>query len=256
MKFLEPLLCLDLGNTTCRGGIWDGNKIIRERTLTTKEFCLNAKKWLDAWHHHGNISYCSVVPEAEEVLTSIYSDNVSCKLFGLTSQNQTFLPISYPHPEEIGSDRIANSYAVFKKYSLPAIVIDLGTATTFDVILGKEGYIGGVIVPGPQGMLDYLANKTALLPKLDLKQEERIVPAIGKSTNTAMMSGLCYGYMPMLNGIIQAISKEITISSQSSLSIIQTGGEAKNFLVRGSILHNSLTLEGLALAYLNEQSQI
>ena len=87
-------------------------------------------------------------------------------VYQLTSNNQSILPISYPILEEIGSDRIANSIAAFKSFELPAIIIDLGTAATFDLITVDGGYEGGIIIPGPQGMLDFLGNHTALLPKL------------------------------------------------------------------------------------------
>ena len=134
-------------------------------------------------------------------------------------------------------------------------MIDLGTATTFDVITAKGGYVGGVIVPGPQGMLDYLGNKTALLPKIILNHTNRNVPAIGKSTDLAIMSGLCYGYLPMLNGILEEIIIEFKKKGEVVRSIVQTGGEAKNYSISKANIHNSLTLEGLALAFIDEQTR-
>lgn len=250
----NTLLCLDLGNTTCRGGIWSEGKITDERVIATKEFCSAPKNWIEGWDNFHEVCFCSVVPAAEGALRSISFANIEKEPFCLEAVNQSILPIQYPNPNEIGSDRISNSYAVFKKYPLTAVVIDLGTATTFDVISEKGGYLGGVIVPGPQGMLDYLENRTALLPKLELKTKDRNVPAIGQSSILAMMSGLCHGYLPMLNGILQKISQEIRNSGEIVRSVIQTGGEARNFLVNGAIVDDSLTLEGLALASIDQQN--
>ena len=248
-------LCLDLGNTTCRGGIWRDGKINDERTIPTTDFSRSGNDWMDGWGYCKKICYCSVVPEAEHALHSICARNKTCTLFSLAAESQRHLPIAYPKPSEVGADRIANSYAVFKKYPLPAIVIDLGTATTFDVITAKGGYVGGVIVPGPQGMLDYLGNKTALLPKIILNHTNRNVPAIGKSTDLAIMSGLCYGYLPMLNGILEEIINEFKKKGEVVRSIVQTGGEAKNYSISKANIHNSLTLEGLALAFIDEQTR-
>lgn len=248
------LLCLDLGNTTCRGGIWKNGKIYHERTIPTKDFARSLKNWIAGWDYPTKICYCSVVPEAEKALQSLFSENKDTPFFCLSAASQRHLPIEYPRPNEIGSDRIANSYAVFKKYPLPAIVIDLGTATTFDVITAKGGYIGGVIVPGPQGMLDYLGNRTALLPKILLTDTDRTVPAIGKSTDLAIMSGLYHGYLPMLNAILKEIVEELKSIGEAVKTVVQTGGEAKNYLISGAKIHPSLTLDGLALACIGEQA--
>ena len=251
----NTLLCLDLGNTTCRGGIWSDNKIQQERSIKTRDFLIAPKEWLDGWGHKRKIVYCSVVPNAEDTLKLILASQNFDKPFSLNATTQSLLPITYPSPDEIGTDRIANSYSVYKSYPLPAIVIDLGTATTFDVISEKGGYLGGVIVPGPQGMLDYLSDRTALLPQFSLNHQEPAKTAIGKSTKLAMMSGIQHGYVPMLEGVIRSISIELENNGESIASVIQTGGEAKNFPMDRAILAPSLTLEGLALAYFDQQSE-
>jgi len=247
----SPFLCLDLGNTTCRGAIWHQGKIYEERVIPTVDFCTGDNEWLQSWNHQGQVAFCSVVPKAKEILLNRVS-SISTEIFCLTSESCPGLPIEYPRPCEIGSDRIANSYAVFKRYTLPAIVIDLGTATTFDVITQSGGYVGGVILPGPQGMLDYLSNQTALLPNIKLNQKPSCSQVIGKSTKMAMMNGIEHGYLPMINGIIDSISCELGQNGQVVKSIIETGGEAENFHIDGAIIHHNLTLDGLALACLSQ----
>jgi type III pantothenate kinase len=250
----KSFLCLDLGNTTCRGAVWSNEKIIEQHVIPTNDFISNCKEWLNQWIHLREITYCSVVPNAEHALTSFFygSDRV---LASLTAINQSILPIRYPNPQEIGADRIANSIAVFMKHMLPALVIDLGTATTFDVITDDGGYEGGVIIPGPQGMFDYLANQTALLPQIKLAHTGSPQYAIGKSTVRAMESGINHGYLPMIEGITEAIRTELTGVGKSLKTIIQTGGEAPNFPISHAHQQSDLTMEGLALAYQNKEAK-
>jgi len=253
MDTVPPILCLDIGNTTCRSGVWADGKISQQQTVSTKEFKKNLPDWLVAWKNIKQIAFCSVVPEAEKLLM-LHLESDNHETFRLTALNQSGLPVQYPKAEEIGSDRIANSYAVYQKYKLPAVVIDLGTATTFDVVTKSGGYRGGVILPGPQGMLDYLGNKTALLPKIDLATASRNCRVIGQDTRTALMSGILHGYLPMLHGIMEAIKVELGNEGETIQSVIQTGGESKNFLMDEAIIDSTLTLDGLALACLADQA--
>ena len=133
------------------------------------------------------------------------------------------------------------------------MVIDLGTATTFDVITKNGGYEGGVIIPGPQGMLDFLGNNTALLPTLRLSPDETLVDPIGKSTCGAIQSGLHFGYPAMLQGILNALEEQLEEKHGKIKSLIQTGGESNRFQIQGSSIRPSLTLEGLGLAFANQQ---
>ena len=131
---------------------------------------------------------------------------------------------------------------------LPCILIDVGTATTFDIVSEKGGYEGGIIVPGPQGFLDFLSQKTALLPDVELKkgQDDNL---IGKDTREAMLIGATSGYKLMIEGLTKALRKQIQIKFSKTPSLITTGG---NFTHLGlpNIQHKqTLTLMGLALAY-------
>lgn len=253
MRYLnESLLCLDLGNTTCKIGIWKNGKISKERIIPTHTFVNSELPWLNEWSQKDGIAYCSVVPNAE---SSLLKALVSRKLspYSLTASTQSILPIGYPKPEEIGADRIANAIAVYQNFDLPAVVIDLGTATTFDVVTANGGYVGGVIIPGPQGMLDFLGNNTALLPTLRLSPDKNLVDPIGKSTCGAIQSGLNFGYPAMLQGILNALEEQLEEKHGKIKSLIQTGGESNHFQIQGSSICPYLTLEGLGLAFANQQ---
>jgi len=248
----EPILCLDLGNTTCKIGVWKNGKISKERIIPTQTFVDSEQPWLKEWSQKDGIAYCSVVPNAE---SSLLKALVSRKLtpYSLTARTQSILPIEYPNPEEIGADRIANAISVYQNFDLPAVVIDLGTATTFDVVTANGGYEGGVIIPGPQGMLDFLGNNTALLPTLKLPPNETLVDPIGKSTCGAIQSGLGFGYPAMLQGILNALEEQLEEKHGKIKSLIQTGGESNHFQIHGSSIYPYLTLEGLGLAFANQQ---
>ena len=249
--FNDPLLCLDLGNTTCKIGTWKNGIISKERSIPTRTFVHPDQPWLHEWSKVEGIAYCSVVPSAESsLLKALESRKVTP--YSLTAESQSILPIRYPNPKEIGADRIANAIAVYRNFKLPAVVIDLGTATTFDVVTAG-GYEGGVIVPGPQGMLDFLGNNTALLPNLRLSPDETLVDPIGKSTCGAIQSGLHFGYPAMLQGILNVLEEQLEEKHGKIKSLIQTGGESNRFQIQGSSIRPSLTLEGLGLAFANQQ---
>ncbi|HET7238070.1 MAG TPA: type III pantothenate kinase [Terrimicrobiaceae bacterium] len=154
--------------------------------------------------------------------------------------------IDYPKPETIGADRLANAAAAVALYGSPAIVVDFGTAVTFDVIAPPGTYVGGVIAPGLNAMTDYLHRRTALLPRVSLREPRQ---AIGRSTAEAMRSGAIYGYRGLVSEILRQLLKEIPSKSRKPL-IIATGGDAR--LIAGSTklfsaVSPSLTLEGLRL---------
>ncbi len=135
--------------------------------------------------------------------------------------------IDYPKPGTIGADRLANAAAAVALYGPPAIVVDFGTAVTFDVISPAGTYAGGVIAPGLNAMTDYLHKRTALLPRVVLREPRQ---AIGRSTAEAMRSGAIYGYRGLVSEILRQLLKEIPSKFQTPL--IATGGDAK--LIAGS----------------------
>ena len=151
--------------------------------------------------------------------------------------------IDYPKPESIGADRLANAAAVAELYGWPAIVVDFGTAATFDVVSEERSYIGGVIAPGLEAMTNFLYQRTALLPRLSLKEPRR---AVGKSTVEAMRSGAIFGYRGLVREILTRIKAEQF--SRKKIAIVATGGYSG--LVASQVpevaaIHPHLTLEGL-----------
>ena len=153
--------------------------------------------------------------------------------------------VNYPEPRTIGADRLANAAAVAQLYGRPAVVVDFGTAVTFDVVSAAGDYVGGVIAPGLEAMTSFLYDRTALLPKLTLREPAR---AIGKTTRAAMMSGAIYGYRGLVREIIARIRAESF--GRKKVHVVGTGGYAEliaRHLPEIEAVHPGLTLEGLRL---------
>ncbi len=153
--------------------------------------------------------------------------------------------VDYPAPETIGADRLANAVAVDELYGRPAIVVDFGTAVTFDVVSAAGDYIGGVIAPGLEAMTSFLYDRTALLPELKLREP---VSAIGKTTRGAMLSGAVYGYRGLVREILERIRAECF--ARQKVQVVGTGGYAELIarqLPEIQAVHPGLTLEGLRL---------
>src|SRR5437867_1834426 len=153
--------------------------------------------------------------------------------------------IDYPKPKSIGADRLANAAAVTGLYGFRAIVVDFGTAVTFDIVSDRRAYIGGVIAPGLEAMTNFLYQRTALLPKLSLKEPRR---AIGRSTIEAMRAGAILGYRGLVGEIIARIKAERF--PERKVHVIATGGYAALIAAKLSeinVVHPNLTLEGLRI---------
>lgn len=153
--------------------------------------------------------------------------------------------VDYPAPHSIGADRLANAAAVAKLYGAPAIVVDFGTAVTFDVVSTAGDYVGGVIAPGLEAMTNFLYQRTALLPKLTLREPRS---AIGKTTRAAMMAGAVFGYRGLVREILLRICAESF--PRHKPKVVATGGYA-HLIARGlreiKSVHPNLTLEGLRI---------
>lgn len=153
--------------------------------------------------------------------------------------------IDYPKPETIGADRLANAVAVDQLYGRPAIVVDFGTAVTFDVVSAAGDYVGGVIAPGLESMTSFLYDRTALLPKLTLREPRR---AVGRTTRAAMLSGAIYGYRGLVREILSRIRAESFAGKK--VHVVGTGGYADliaRHLPEIGAVRPGLTLEGLRL---------
>lgn len=240
--------CIDIGNTISHLGNFKDGILINEHYIKTSEFIqypINLIKHIP--RDQGIISYCSVVPQATNSLIN-YAKDYDFILYNLNNNSAGNFPISYPHPGQIGQDRIANSIAVYYTMNLPCIVIDIGTATTFDIITKPGGYEGGVITPGPQGFLDFLHQNTSLLPQVQI-DSQKPTNFIGRETKEAMLIGVAIGYPSMVDGILKSITSEINTKYQKHPEIVITGGGRKNMLMKNIVDCPELTIQGLAIAY-------
>lgn len=184
----------------------------------------------------------SVVPAKNAIVTKAAG---KARVLFIDANCTLGVGVDYPDPETIGADRLANAAAVAQLYGRPAIVVDFGTAVTFDVVSAKGNYIGGVIAPGLEAMTSFLYQRTALLPKLTLREP---ASAIGKTTRAAMMSGAVYGYRGLVREIIARISTEAF--PKRRVRVVATGGYAQLIAARLpeiEAVHPGLTLEGLRL---------
>jgi type III pantothenate kinase len=184
----------------------------------------------------------SVVPRKNKVIAAAAG---SLRLLFLSPRLDLGVGIDYPAPRSIGADRLANAAAVAHLYGYPAIVVDFGTAVTFDVVSARGDYVGGVIAPGLEAMTNFLYDRTALLPKLSLREP---VAAIGKTTRDAMMSGAVFGYRGLVREILMRVGRENF--PRRKPRIVATGGYAQLIardLPEIGAVHPNLTLEGLRI---------
>jgi type III pantothenate kinase len=190
-------------------------------------------------------AFCSVVPKAsEKVRAWLQSQELPRGFCELNHRTVTGIGIDYPKPESIGPDRLANAMAASHHYGTPSVVVDFGTAVTFDVLNLHGDYVGGIIAPGVSVMTDYLHEKTALLPRIEIKDPGSV---IGKNTEQAMQIGAVYGYRGLIRQLIEGLKQEL---GTTQIPVIATGGYAE--LIAGGLdciteVRPHLTLEGLLL---------
>lgn len=188
------------------------------------------------------IAVSSVVPKRNRVVRLAAKQS---HILWLTSEVELGVGIDYPKPKEIGADRLANAVAAATFYGCPAIVVDFGTAVTFDIVSAQRKYVGGVIAPGLESMTNFLYRRTALLPKLSMKEPRS---SVGRSTMEAMRAGAVIGYRGLVREIINRIETERF--PRQRVHVIATGGYAgliAKRLPEIDSVHPNLTLEGLRI---------
>ena len=258
MSLPAPLLGIDIGNTHTHFGLVTPAGAPALAHLPTPELAdphsgigPHMRRLLAEAPHVEAIAFCSVVPDATARLRAVLAElNLKQPVFQLTHEKRLGVPIGYPRPAEIGQDRLANAAAAVALVGAPAVVIDMGTAVTFDVVTRAQGYEGGIIAPGVELMRRYLHEQTALLPALDESIE--IAGPIGRSTVEAMRIGTVLGFGGMIRALLDAVSQELIRRGEPMPAILTTGGSAA--LVQRSLPspHQhvpDLTLRGLAAAW-------
>ena len=224
------LLCIDIGNTqTDIGLLRPGGQTSAQATSTLPTAELGeisaAINTLLADEPLTGIAYCSVVPSATERVAALLGHH-DLPIWQLTHTANLGVPIHYPKPSEIGQDRLANTAGACALGAPPVVVIDLGTAVTFDIISQRGGYEGGIITPGPALMTRYLHERTAQLPLVE-DIATPVSSAIGKSTQEAMRIGAVLGFVGAIQACLDGIETELLTAGESPPRVITAGGGRK-----------------------------
>jgi type III pantothenate kinase len=249
------LLAIDVGNTNTSLGVYDGEQLVAHWRLTTAR-----ERTVDEYGVHSRnlfelagldfkaitaVAISSVVPPLNFTLRRMAEVYFHQTPLFVDHTTDTGVPILYNPASDVGADRIVDAVAAIHKYGSPCIIVDFGTATTFDAINEKGEYMGGVITPGITISSDALFARTARLPRVEIKRPSSV---IGSSTVGSMQSGLYYGYAGLVDGILKRMREELG----EGVRVIATGGLAP-LIATGSDyieeIDDTLTLEGLRLVY-------
>ncbi|HEV7398544.1 MAG TPA: type III pantothenate kinase [Pyrinomonadaceae bacterium] len=253
------LLVIDAGNTNTSLGVYQGTELVAHWRLTTAR-----NRTVDEYGVHARnvfaladldfkainaIAIASVVPPLNYTLKRMAEVYFHITPLFVDNTTDLGLRILYEPATDVGADRLVDAVAAKKKYGAPCIIVDFGTATTFNAITAEGDYLGGVITPGIMISADALFERTAKLPRVDIKRPGKV---IGSSTVSAMQSGLYHGYVGLVDGVLRKMLNEMGGSPR----VIATGGLA-SLIATGSelieLVDDTLTLEGLRLVY--ERSQ-
>jgi len=247
------LLAIDVGNTNTVVGLFEGDKLVRSWRIktdarsTADELVLTFRGLLTGEPDITGVALCSTVPavlrELRAMLDRYYADIPTVIVEPGT---RTGVPLLYDNPREVGADRIVNTLAVYHLYGGPAVVVDFGTSTNFDVVSEKGEFLGGALAPGVEISIDALAARAARLVKVEPVRPRSV---IAKTTVEALQSGILYGFAGQVDGLVTRIVEEL---GGSVAAVVATGGLA-TFVVEEShtITHHEpdLTLIGLRLVF-------
>jgi type III pantothenate kinase len=254
---MAGILAVDIGNTNIHLGLWDHetwhlnwrmrtvlNKMPDEYAVLLGNFLRNSGL---TWSDIHEVAIASVVPPLTGAFVEMTRNYIHVEPLVISSSVNTGIKIDIDHPEQVGADRIVNAAAVNELYGGPAIVIDFGTATTFDVISREGNYIGGSIAPGIGIAMDALVGKTAQLYKVTLEPPPN---PVGRNTAQALQSGLFWGYVSLVEGLVARIKSAMPDGNDAK--IIATGGLAPLFRDHTTIIQEIapfLTLDGIRIIY-------
>ena len=244
------LLLFDIGNTHTHLGLTQGKRMVRHINLATAAWSAgSAPQQVRDFVGATAIdcaALCSVVPGVTSHVWQTVRKIWKLEALVLTPQTIRGVGIHYPKPNTIGPDRLANAVAVHQQFGAPAVVVDFGTAVTFDVVNAQGNYVGGIIAPGLAAMTDYLHEKTAMLPRIKIQETHAV---IGRNTQQAMLIGAVHGYRGLVRELISQLKAELRCRR---LPVVATGGYARLMAARLpeiTAVEPLLTLTGLRLVW-------
>ena len=244
------LLAIDVGNTQTVFGLFEGEelrenwRVATERNRSGDELGALYGSFVDLDAVDG-IALASTVPQLHRAYEDFAKDYAKAELLDLGPGVKTGVPIRYDDPREVGPDRIANAVAAVERYGAPAIVVDFGTSTNFDVVSPEGEYVGGVLAPGIEVSMEALFSRAARLFKVDFVEPETV---IAKNTASSLQSGLVYGFAGQVDGIVERIREELGAEAQT----VATGGLADLIVPHARTLATIdpfLTLEGVRIVW-------
>ena len=244
------ILLFDIGNTNTHLGLANSGRVVKQADIPTTAWLNGAAesrviKFIGGARLEG-VALCSVVPRATPLVCRTAKRLWRLPCLELTPKTLRGVGIDYPQPHTIGPDRLANAVAARHCFGAPAVVVDFGTAVTFDVVDRAGNYVGGIIAPGLAAMTDYLHEKTALLPRIRVRE---VQSPIGKSTEQAMLVGAVHGYRGLIRELVMELKCEL---KARRLPVVATGGYASliaSKLPEITAVDPLLTLEGLRLVW-------
>jgi type III pantothenate kinase len=253
------LLVIDVGNTNTVVGLYDGQTLVHNWRITTDkgrtgdEYALLLHELLRlanvSFDRIGDVMMSSVVPPTQHAIETLCIKYIGRPPYVVGPGIKTGMPILYDNPREVGADRIVNAVAAFARWQRSLIVVDFGTATTFDYVTAKGQYQGGAIAPGLKISADALFEKASKLPRVEVARPPAVV---AKNTVNSIQSGLFYGYVGLVDGIVGRMKKE----TRDDSLVIATGGLAVLMANETQTIDEvdpDLTLEGLRILYLRNK---
>jgi len=244
------ILLFDIGNTHSHLGLANAQRVVKQSNLPTAAWLGSKAPGMVERFVRGlqvqGAAVCSVVPSVTPLVSDAVERLYRLPCLELTPKTLRGVGIDYPRPGTIGPDRLANAVAARHRFGAPVVVVDFGTAVTFDVVDRAANYVGGIIAPGLAAMTDYLHDKTALLPRIRIREVEK---AIGKSTVQAMLVGAVHGYRGLIRELIQELKRELRARR---LPVVATGGYAHliaSKLPGITTVDPLLTLDGLRMVW-------
>jgi type III pantothenate kinase len=249
------LLCIDVGNTNIVLGMYEGQELRTHWRISTNHERMPdeyAMLIVNLMAHSGlgvgdveDVILASVVPPLTDKFRELVEDYFHVDPLVVGTGIKTGVDIRYDRPQEVGADRVVNVAAAYRIYGGPACIVDFGTGTTFDALSAKGEYLGGAIAPGVRVAAEALFTRTARLPRIDLQRPPR---AIGGNTVDAMRSGILFGYVGLVEGMVARFRRELG----DDMRVIATGGLAQVIAKETPVIEHVdiwLTLKGLRLIY-------